>query len=71
MSQPVTETREFKTENIVANKSESHDLTMAVAISPPFDFEIWLQRYSLIPQCGGGWESKISLKSGVTVSALM
>ncbi|MGA9779096.1 MAG: tyrosine-type recombinase/integrase [Verrucomicrobiia bacterium] len=31
VSRPVTETREFKTENIVANKGGSHDLTLAVA----------------------------------------
>jgi hypothetical protein len=31
VSRPVTETREFKTENVVANKGGSHDLTLAVA----------------------------------------
>jgi hypothetical protein len=31
VSRAVTETREFKTENIVANKDGSHDLTLAVA----------------------------------------
>jgi hypothetical protein len=31
VSQPVTETMELKTKNIIANKGESHDLTPAVA----------------------------------------
>jgi len=53
-SRPVTETRGLKTENIIANKGGSHDLTLAVAtchceqqgdvegvripLSPPFSF---------------------------------
>jgi integrase len=32
VSRPVTETRELKTENIIANKGGSHDLTLAVAV---------------------------------------
>jgi hypothetical protein len=32
VSQPVTETREMKIENTIANKGESHDLTAAVPV---------------------------------------
>jgi hypothetical protein len=54
VSRPVTDSRELKTENIIAKKGESHDLTLAVAtchseqqsgvegvripLSPPFSF---------------------------------
>jgi hypothetical protein len=35
MSQPVTETREMKIENTIANKGGSHNMTVAVPVGPP------------------------------------
>jgi hypothetical protein len=58
VSRPVTETREFKTENIVANKGGSHDLTLAVAVchSEQPSGDMGFESPSLRQFCFRDWE---------------